>query len=70
MRLRNPHSVPLYNLASQLVYALKSSDVQDVVVEGRLLMHRRRLLTLDQQAILAAAERLAAKVRPSLRQAP
>ncbi len=67
VRLRNAHSVPMYNLQSHLVYALKASDVQDVVVGGRILMRRRRVLTLDEPSILAAAERFAEQVRRSLR---
>ncbi len=66
VRLRNPHSVPLYNLQSQLVYALKASDVEHVVVEGRILMRNRRLLTLNEPEILAEAERRAGQVRRSL----
>jgi 5-methylthioadenosine/S-adenosylhomocysteine deaminase len=66
VRLRNAHSVPMYDVTSQLVYALKGSDVQDVVVEGRLLMRSRRVLTLNEEEIFRHAERLATQVRRSL----
>ena len=64
--LRSPHAVPLYNLESHLVYALKASDVDDVIVEGRILMRSRRILTLKAAEILSQAERLAQQVRRSL----
>lgn len=35
IRLDRPHAVPFYNIYSQVVYALKGSDVQDVVVNGK-----------------------------------
>ena len=35
VRLDRPHAVPLYNVYSQIVYALKGSDVQDVIVNGK-----------------------------------
>jgi 5-methylthioadenosine/S-adenosylhomocysteine deaminase len=35
------HQVPVYNVISQLVYATKSSDVQTVIVNGKILMHDR-----------------------------
>ena len=38
VRLDRPHAVPLYNIYSQLVYALKASDVRDVMVNGRVIV--------------------------------
>ena len=57
VRLDAPHAVPLYNVYSQLVYALKGSDVDDVMVNGRLIVRSRRMLTLNAPQILAAAEK-------------
>ena len=51
--LDGPHAQPLFNVYSQLVYALKASDVRDVMVRGRLLMRDRQMLTLDTAAIAA-----------------
>jgi 5-methylthioadenosine/S-adenosylhomocysteine deaminase len=64
--LGEPHAVPLYNVYSQLVYALKASDVRDVLIGGRLVVRDRQVLTLDREAVLAEAERYAAKVRASV----
>ncbi|HLL75825.1 MAG TPA: amidohydrolase [Pyrinomonadaceae bacterium] len=61
-----PHQTPSYNVYSHLVYATKASDVRHVVVEGRVLMRDRRLLTLDEAAIRREAEVLGAMVRRSL----
>jgi 5-methylthioadenosine/S-adenosylhomocysteine deaminase len=47
VRADAPHAVPMYNVYSQLVYALKGSDVQHVVVNGRIVVRNRRVLTLD-----------------------
>jgi 5-methylthioadenosine/S-adenosylhomocysteine deaminase len=44
---------------SQLVYAGKASDVVDVMCDGRWLMRDRRLLTLDEEALAAAAREVA-----------
>ena len=35
VRLDAPHAVPMYDVYSQLAYALKASDVTDVMVNGR-----------------------------------
>ena len=49
--LAGAHAVPLYNVYSQMVYALKGSDVTDVMVNGRLIVRDRRMLTLDARPI-------------------
>jgi 5-methylthioadenosine/S-adenosylhomocysteine deaminase len=66
VRLDAPHAVPLYNVYSQLVYALKGSDVEHVMVNGRLIVRARRMLTLDAARILAEAEKYKIKVEKSL----
>jgi 5-methylthioadenosine/S-adenosylhomocysteine deaminase len=47
-----PHLVPMYNPVSQVVYSARGSDVRDVMVAGRMLVHNRSLTTLDQDDIL------------------
>ncbi len=47
---------------SQIVYAAKSTDVTNVMVDGRWLMRDRALLTLDEQAIRAAADEYARRI--------
>jgi 5-methylthioadenosine/S-adenosylhomocysteine deaminase len=66
VRLDQPNAVPLYNVYSQVVYALKGCDVRDVMVNGRLVVRDRQALTLDARQVLAKAEELGAKVRASL----
>ena len=45
--IRKPHLVPIYNPISHMVYAAQGSDVQDVIVNGRLLVKDRKLLTIN-----------------------
>ncbi len=67
LRLDRPHAVPLYDVYSQLVYALKGSDVEHVMVNGRMIVRARRMLTLDEARVLAKAREYANQVRRSLR---
>ncbi len=67
LRLDRPHAVPLYNVYSQIVYALKGSDVEDTVVDGKPIVRDGRSLTLDPAPILAKAKEYAAKVTASLK---
>jgi 5-methylthioadenosine/S-adenosylhomocysteine deaminase len=66
LRLDRPHAVPLYHVYSQIVYALKGSDVEDVTVDGKQIVREGRSLTLDPAPIIAKAKEYAAKVTASL----
>ncbi len=46
------HLRPCYNPVSQVVYAARSGDVQDLMVNGRFLMLDRELITIDEQGLL------------------
>jgi 5-methylthioadenosine/S-adenosylhomocysteine deaminase len=66
--LDTPNATPLYDVYSQLVYALKGSNVLDVIVNGREVVRDRRVLTLDQQAVLSKAREYGLKVAQSVQQ--
>ena len=70
IRTDAPHDTPQYamkdSVYSELVFALKASDVDSVIIGGRLVMEHRRMLTLDEPAILAHARDYAKKVSASL----
>ncbi|HYL69203.1 MAG TPA: amidohydrolase [Candidatus Limnocylindria bacterium] len=61
-----PHAVPMYNAYSEIVYALKASDVRTVVIAGKIVMEDRRMLTLDEKEILAKAEEYKKKIEASM----
>ncbi|MDQ2691057.1 MAG: amidohydrolase family protein [Chloroflexota bacterium] len=50
------------NAYAQIVYASKSTDVSDVMVNGRWLMRDRQLLTLNEEELLREAEQVARKI--------
>ena len=61
------NQIPLYNIYSDLVYATKANDVQTVLVNGRILMRDRRLLTLDEPAIKESARVFRERIIKSLK---
>jgi 5-methylthioadenosine/S-adenosylhomocysteine deaminase len=61
-----PHAAPMFNPYAQLVYALKASDVRTTIIGGRLIMHDRKMLTLNEPEILAKAEAYKRQVQASL----
>jgi 5-methylthioadenosine/S-adenosylhomocysteine deaminase len=62
--LDQPHLIPLYNVPSHLVYAARGGDVVHSIINGRIVMRDRQLLTIDEQEILAAMREIAAGFRP------
>lgn len=64
--LNRPHLVPLYNVYSHLVYAVNAADVETVVVDGRLVMADRKLLTLNEDEVLKEAAALGLIIRQTL----
>jgi 5-methylthioadenosine/S-adenosylhomocysteine deaminase len=50
---RGPHWQPPHNLTAGLVYSARASDVHTVMVDGRVILHERRHLTLDKERILS-----------------
>ena len=60
------NQIPLYNIYSDLVYATKGSDVQTVIINGRVVMRDRRLLTLNEITIKTEARALRDKIIKSL----
>ena len=60
------HQLPLYNVYSDLVYATKAADVLTVIINGRIVMRDRKLLTLDEAAIKESARVFRERVVKSL----
>jgi 5-methylthioadenosine/S-adenosylhomocysteine deaminase len=61
-----PNAVPMYDIYAQLAYALKASDVETVVIGGRVVMRDRKLLTVEERAAVAKAREYKDKIEASL----
>jgi 5-methylthioadenosine/S-adenosylhomocysteine deaminase len=61
------NQIPLYNIYSDLVYATKASDVETVIINGRVVMRNRRLLTLNEREIKASARLYREQIVKSLK---
>ncbi|TWH40749.1 amidohydrolase [Dulcicalothrix desertica] len=69
VELNEPHLIPIYNIISHLVYAANAQDVDTVIVDGKVLMQKRKMLTLDPERIrleaTSIADRIDAELRPN-----
>jgi 5-methylthioadenosine/S-adenosylhomocysteine deaminase len=57
--LRKPHLTPALRVVSCFVHQGLASDVEAVMVDGRWIMRDGRVLTLDEPALVAEADRIA-----------
>jgi len=64
--LDEPNAVPMYDVYAQLAYALKASDVETVVIGGRVVMHDHKLLTVDEETAIAKAREYKKTIAASL----
>ena len=66
--MRGARQTPLYDPISHLVYVSRGDDVQTMVVHGKVLMRDRKVLTLNETAILKESQEWAQKVRAAVQQ--
>jgi len=66
INLEAPNAVPMYDIYAQLAYALKGSDVESVVIGGRVVMRERKLLTVNEEEVLQKAREYRKSIAMSL----
>ena len=57
------HLVPMYDVYSHLAYAVGRSDVTTTIINGRLVMRNRRLLTLDEDEVVGNAREVSRQIK-------
>ncbi len=60
------HQTPFFNVYSALVYSTKAGDVRDVIINGKVVMRDRRLITLNESDIKKGANAYRTKIISSL----
>jgi 5-methylthioadenosine/S-adenosylhomocysteine deaminase len=64
--LDEPNAVPMYDIYAQLAYALKASDMETVIIGGRVVMRDRKLLTVNEEEAMAKAREYKKAIAASL----
>jgi 5-methylthioadenosine/S-adenosylhomocysteine deaminase len=65
--LNKPHLTPIFNEYSHLVYAASGADVDTVVINGKVVMKDRRLLTIHENDVMNEVREIAVKVKKSMK---
>jgi len=66
INLNKPHLCPLFNEVSHLVYAVNASDVETVIINGRIVMENRKLATLKTENVMHMVEKAKNKLLSKL----
>jgi len=64
--LDQPNAVPMYEIYGQIAYSLKGSDVDTVIIGGKIVMQDHLLLTVDERKVLEKAREYGKSVKSSL----
>ena len=57
VNLNKPHLVPCFNPYSHLVYSATAQNVEDVIIDGEIIMQKREIKTMDEKKIIYQAKK-------------
>ena len=61
--LNKPHLSPIYDIYSHITYSMRPSDIETVLVNGKIVINNRTLTTMDEAEILGKAKEWQAKIK-------
>lgn len=61
--LKKPHLTPLYDIYSHIVYSMRASDIETVLVNGKVVVDSGRLTTADESEIIRKAVEWGQKIK-------
>jgi 5-methylthioadenosine/S-adenosylhomocysteine deaminase len=67
LNLDHANEVPLYDYYGAIVYSIKGSDVDTSIIDGRVVMRHRRVLTLNSAEILQKTGAYRSRILASLK---
>jgi 5-methylthioadenosine/S-adenosylhomocysteine deaminase len=66
--LSGVHLRPIHDILESLVFSARAGDVRDVIIDGNVVMRQRRIVTVDEQALVAEADALGRELYARARQ--
>ncbi len=61
--IAKPHLTPIYDPYSHIVYSMNSADIDSVIINGRIIMDKRKLTTADEPEIMQKAREWGKKIK-------
>ncbi len=63
--LKKPHLTPIYDIYSHIVYSMHPSDIESVMVNGKIVVDNGKLITTDEADIMNKALEWGKKIKKS-----
>ena len=63
--INKPRYYPKYNIKSSIVYSSNSSDVETVIVDGKIIMEKGEVLSIDAEKVMYEAQKIARRLTSS-----
>jgi 5-methylthioadenosine/S-adenosylhomocysteine deaminase len=60
--LRKPHLKPLHDPYALIAYSATGADVDTTIIDGRVVMRRRELMTIDEEELFRQVEKRASRL--------
>ena len=64
--INKPHLTPMYHEYSHLVYAVNGSDVDTVLINGKVIMKNRRVLTIDENQAMEKVQEIGKQIKAGM----
>jgi 5-methylthioadenosine/S-adenosylhomocysteine deaminase len=61
--LNKPHLSPIYDIYSHIAYCMRPSDIETVMVNGKIIIENKKLMTMDEEEILSKAKDWQKKIK-------
>lgn len=58
INLEKPHLTPLHNIPSHIVFSTSQEDIDTVIVNGKVIMRNRRILTVDEHGVIRKVNKI------------
>lgn len=65
--LNKSHLTPIYNIYSHIVYSMNASDVQSVIINGKIVMENNKIITIDEQKVIDDINNIATEIKKTLK---
>jgi 5-methylthioadenosine/S-adenosylhomocysteine deaminase len=61
--IKKPHLMPIYDPYSHIVYSMNAADIDSVIINGRIVLDKRNLITADEPEIMHKAAEWGKKIK-------
>lgn len=65
---KKTNTTPIYNVYSLIIYSVSGNDVKDVIINGKIVMRNKTLLTVDEKQLMRDVNNFSAKIKSEIKE--